>query len=243
MTQSHPAFTPPADLDVILWRYMDFTKFVAMLDTQSLYFTRSDKLGDPFEGSYTRINIELRRAWLKEISNKETVADPFSVLKRVRRWMYINCWHMNPLESAAMWKLYAKTDEAIAIQTTYRRLTTYLPQEVYCGVVQYKDYDREQIPEGNVFYPFLHKQRSFEHEREVRAILDRLPQTQADMDLPLEKTPEGIRLGVNLNDLVTVIFVAPNSKPWFQDLVNAVSNKYDLKKEVKRSSLEREPLF
>jgi len=34
----------------------------------------------------------------------------------------INCWHMNDHESAAMWKLYLKSDEGIAIQSTYRKL-------------------------------------------------------------------------------------------------------------------------
>ena len=36
-----------------LWRYMDFTKFLAILVTKKLYLTRVDKLaelGDKFEG-------------------------------------------------------------------------------------------------------------------------------------------------------------------------------------------------
>ena len=37
--------------DAKLWRYMDFTKFVAMLNNKALYFCRLDHLGDPFEGA------------------------------------------------------------------------------------------------------------------------------------------------------------------------------------------------
>jgi hypothetical protein len=41
-----------------VWRYMSLTKFVSMLDTKSLYFSRTDKLSDPFEGSYpSKISI------------------------------------------------------------------------------------------------------------------------------------------------------------------------------------------
>jgi hypothetical protein len=36
---------------------MDFTKFVDLLDTRTLFFTRSDLYDDPFEGSLTNNNI------------------------------------------------------------------------------------------------------------------------------------------------------------------------------------------
>ena len=50
MYTEHPTFSPPPD-DAVLWRYMDFTKFVSFLDKSSLFFARADKLGDPFEGA------------------------------------------------------------------------------------------------------------------------------------------------------------------------------------------------
>ena len=34
---------PPPD-NAVLWRYMDFTKFVSLLDKQALFFARADKL-------------------------------------------------------------------------------------------------------------------------------------------------------------------------------------------------------
>lgn len=45
-------------------------------------------------------------------------------------WMYISCWHMNEYESAAMWKLYAKSSDAIAIQTTFQKLCESIGDEV-----------------------------------------------------------------------------------------------------------------
>jgi hypothetical protein len=47
--ESYPE--PPAETRV--WRYMDFVKFVAMLEHGGLYFSRADLLDDPFEGTFT----------------------------------------------------------------------------------------------------------------------------------------------------------------------------------------------
>jgi hypothetical protein len=42
----HPAFEPPADPQTKIWRYMDFTQFVSMLEEKGLLFTRADLLVD-----------------------------------------------------------------------------------------------------------------------------------------------------------------------------------------------------
>ena len=46
--------------DAVLWRFMSFTKFVSLLARNALFFARADKLGDPFEGSLTPLNVALR---------------------------------------------------------------------------------------------------------------------------------------------------------------------------------------
>ncbi len=44
-----PGIARPKDTD-FLRRYMSFEKFVSLLGTKSLFFTRADKFEDPFEG-------------------------------------------------------------------------------------------------------------------------------------------------------------------------------------------------
>ena len=44
-----------------IWRYLDFAKFINILDKKSLFFSRVDKLGDPFEGSFPKANVKKRR--------------------------------------------------------------------------------------------------------------------------------------------------------------------------------------
>jgi len=34
-----------------LWRYMDFTKYVSLLSSRALYFTRADQFEDTYEGA------------------------------------------------------------------------------------------------------------------------------------------------------------------------------------------------
>ncbi len=52
MYKEHHEFEEPDDRTII-WRYVDFTKFVSYLDKNALFFVRSDKLFDRYEGKYT----------------------------------------------------------------------------------------------------------------------------------------------------------------------------------------------
>ena len=61
MYKNHPSFKEPESEKVKIWRYLDFTKFVSVVDKNQLFFARSDRLGDPFEGSYPTKNVEQRK--------------------------------------------------------------------------------------------------------------------------------------------------------------------------------------
>ena len=68
---NHPVFEAPSDTSIKLWRYMDFTKFVSLLDSNSLFFSRADLLGDPYEGSTSHFN---QAAWPNVYKNDILVA-------------------------------------------------------------------------------------------------------------------------------------------------------------------------
>jgi hypothetical protein len=112
----------------------------------------------------------------------------------IRQWTFINCWHMNENESDAMWRIYARTSDAVAIQSTFARLQRVLSDRAFIGVVKYVDYDTEWMPEGNTLYPFVHKRKSFEHERELRAVMQELP-SKADQDGKTDSVIDGIPNG------------------------------------------------
>jgi hypothetical protein len=173
------------------------------------------------------------------------------ILEWNRQWVYVNSWHMNEYESAAMWRLYARTNEAIAVQSSYARLCECLPSkvhlasdnvaEVYTGEVQYIDYETDWLPEGNLFYPIVHKRKSFEHEREMRAVIqDATP----GGNMAMENLRTGCLVGVSLEELVEAVYVAPTAPAWFRDLVGAITHKYGfIHKPIIRSSLDVDPVF
>jgi hypothetical protein len=60
MYLSNESFEQSHDGKLKLWRYMDFTKFVSLLETHKLYFNRSDMFNDHFEGSSAKMNVLAR---------------------------------------------------------------------------------------------------------------------------------------------------------------------------------------
>ena len=225
---------------------MDFTKFVSLLDKSALFFSRADKLGDPFEGSYSKANIELRPEVYKDKIPPNALKDFSAFHKAIIRFTAINCWHLNEYESAALWGLYLKSNEGIAIQSTYNRLRDSLKDEnhnIYIGKVKYIDYKKDWLPEGNSLYPFVHKMKSFEHERELRAVIQELPSKGGTLDLSKPTFDEGIDVSVNLDALIDKIYLAPTSPKWLHELVYSVTAKYGLNKEIHQSILDDVPSY
>ena len=246
MYEEHPAFKPPKD-DAALWRYMDFTKFVSLLDTQSLYFARADRLGDPFEGSFSKANVALRPILyegeiLESAAARENLA---SILKAMHQITLINCWHEADHESAAMWRLYSREHDGIAVKTNFNALNRSFTcsDAIYIGKIDYVDYDTAFIPEGNSLSRFLYKRRSFEHENEVRAITVKIPDGGVSREWPQETGVTGSYFAVDLSLLIEEVIVAPYADSWFLELVRAVATRYGLTAPVSRSGLSESPTW
>ncbi len=251
MYEPHAVFVQPDDLDIKVWRYMDFTKLVSLIDSSHLFFNRADEFADPFEGSWPKVNVEARKIVPDDIPEKargpfkEQMEKLGDFTRSLVRYKAINCWHMNEHESAAMWKLYLKSDEGIAVQSTYRRLREAFvdDEKVYLGVVRYIDYDNEWIDAGNLFSPFVHKRKSFEHEREVRALVSRWPVTESKINFEEETISRGVQIRVDLEQLIERIYVAPSAPDWFSDLVQAVVVRFGFNFEVMHSKLDEQPVY
>lgn len=241
-----PLFSPPKEETVKVWRYMDFTKFVSLLENRGLFFPVADDLGDPFEGSFSAINQKFRPLIKKHISTHPDDRKIGDLIKNLRKWVGISCWHINDQESAGMWKLYARSEEAICIQSTFKKLRECLPSHIKTGLVKYVDYNNQWIPESNLLAPFMYKRKSFEHEKELRAILNLSEIDESKIkasDISGDPPQRGKWVSVNLEELIEMIHVAPYAPSWFEELVKNVVKSYKLKKPVKRSSLDKEPIF
>ncbi|WP_176397617.1 hypothetical protein [Bacillus cereus] len=230
MFKSHSNIKTPAD-EVKIWRYMDFTKFVSLLDQRMLFLTRSDKFLDKFEGTYPTL-IESRRS---DISNQDIAHKIVEVSKELKKRTFVNCWHKNEYESAAMWNLYLKSEEGIAIQSTVGKLKESLNQDekdLYIGEVRYINYNVDYIEGDCHLKPFVHKRNSFEHEKEIRILY------QLDKQVEFDDVMVGEQIDCNLDALIENIYVAPESPGWFKDVVTSICNKYDIDVQVKQSKLK-----
>jgi hypothetical protein len=244
----HKFVTPPDDDEAKIWRYMDFTKFVSLLDTNALFFCRADHFADAWEGAHTVENVKFRpRIWGPEAS-AQMMKDVTEIYRSVRMHTFMNCWHLNEGESAAMWKLYVSHNEGIAIQSTYERLTTSFEGDeseifrVSVGTVKYLDYEHEMFPDGNTLLPFFHKRLSFEHERELRAIVQPISAGTGPLS-NIEPIADGLLLNINVQTLIENIYVAPTCESWFAELVKSVAKKYGFQVGIRHSDLSRDPVF
>ena len=243
-------FTQPGDEDCKVWRFLDFTKFVSLLISKKLFLTRADRFEDPFEGSWPKRNVEKRweipegmnSLWVDVHKSRMTGLSEFG--KTLREYVAISCWHMNAHESAAMWKLYLKSDEGVAIQTTYKKLKQGLErgEDFSMGEVQYIDYKTEMIPGANAFLPYMYKRKSFEHEKEVRVVVNRIKDYSLVADSPIEG---GIEIDVDSPAFIETVFISPTAAPWFTDVVNGVVDRFGLRQSltIDQSNLTDQPVF
>jgi len=189
----------------------------------------------------SRANVKQRDLWYKDLP-----ANSLEGLRQFRENLrfqtFLNCWHMNEFESDAMWKIYAKDNTGIAIQSTYKNLVDVLKmnKEIYIGAVKYIDFELEFIPENNLFYPFVHKQKSFQHESELRAFFQQSSPREKE---PSKTKPLGIHIPINLEKLIEKIYVAPTSPEWFYDLIKSITKRHHVNKEIAFSKLKDRPVY
>ncbi len=239
-----------------LWRYMDFTKYMSLISTQSIYFSRSDCFSDIFEGAKGYLSD--KDVWdrhyydffIKAISNPPEVYDfelsEKQILERANKLLkdfegagvkqrqstFISCWHEGEYESEAMWRLYSSyLPNALAIKTTTGDLIKSLGYDssVEIGRVEYIDY-RNKF--SGVNESFWRKRKSFEHEKEVRAIINDYKCAGYGKNVPCD-----------LNSLINNVYISPGAADWFVDLVRGVNQKYGIFATVNQSGLTAPPFY
>lgn len=275
MHKSHPAFRAPPDTDGKIWQYMELAEFVSMLNRKALFFVKASKLRDPYEGIIPQYSNMIRskreneeqKQYFQSVyeSNNglnrkmaQTMGEQFQMYRQL---VLINPWHYNEYESAAMWSLYSHENAGIAIQSTTRRLSECFKDNnediIWIGKVQYLDFSEDWMNEWkNLFQAFVTKRKSFEYEKEIRAVTC-LPDDNVSRHLlvntateesnafssrertvnPKELTDKGKYVSADLHMLVEKVYVAPYAEPWFEEVVESLLLKYDLDSVVIKSDL------
>jgi len=247
MYTEHPCFETPNDSTKI-WRYMNFSKLLSLLNKSHLFFPNALKLAenDPYEGSYAQGNLDYDLAndpAFKEWRGlpKAIKSDRTDTKNLIRRGIYINSWHMSEHESAAMWKCYAENKDGMAIQSTVGKLKAAIkdnPKETYIGKINYIDYETSIIKKGSFFWNFIHKRMSFEHEKELRVIF-----INDELFDPAAKLKKVSSIPIKTEDLIEKIFISPTAPNWTKELLESILEKYKLKIGVNKSDLNSDGLW
>lgn len=247
MFTEHPDLWAP-DLDTVLWRYMDMPKFVSLLEYQSLWFAGLDTLEDPYEGLPPRglINEMWRSVEGQPESEqpklRERVKHTSGVLASAREQVYANCWHASPVESAAMWKIYSRVGDGIAVRTTFERFRDCFSDSdtaVHGGMVDYVDLENF-VPKSDKLSTFewaTKKRVSFAYEHEFRGLVC------------TKWVPDrGFLIPLDISRLIESVYISPSAPSWFADIVSRICNRYIEQANVVHSDLlsypeDLEPIY
>jgi len=200
--------------DQLVWRYMNIPAFLDLLQRRALFFPSLKTLSaaDPWEGTLWDSQREQFGSVL-ELSSE----DQMKLVKTFERFSqpvtFVNCWHMNEVESAAMWAIYA-SQQGLVIQSDVGSLKVALHEakEVYIDPVRYAPTD-EDVSDQQRYS--LCKRSSFAHERELR-VLTVIP----------DESEIGVHIPVNVTKLVKAVLVNPCSPPWICEAIKNVSRLY-----------------
>ncbi|WP_136668722.1 DUF2971 domain-containing protein [Flavobacterium sp. H122] len=233
MYVKHSNISLEEDPNTVIWKYLDLSKFLDLLLSERMFMSRSDKFEDQYEGTFSEPTYEE----IKKIAeNNPKFLDYY---KSHRESIVVSSWHINEYESFAMWQIFTKNNEGLAIQSTLGRLKEALQPEhnfeQYIGEVNYIDYKKEYIPFENTFFPFLFKRKSFQYEREVRVL--------TDVSTKKLTINDGLKIHIDINTLIEKIYIHPKSENWYKKLVIELVEKLGFGFEIEKSDLESDILI
>ena len=229
----------------VLWRFISFDKFAAILATESLYFSRTDQYDDPTEGL-------VPEQWHIEFHRDNPGYIPYRQPNSKLQVIFASCWYRGSYEPSQLWRLNPENSSGICIRTTQARLIKALETatasdtkitHLLVGAINYinhQDYispipavlGNSESHDMHLWSHFL-KKKAFTHEQEFRILFDYKKYDSC----PHQLQPTGINLKINLNQLIDKIIISPYVLPSFFDFVEKLLTAYDLTIEVERSSL------
>jgi hypothetical protein len=243
--------TPIPSPETKLWRYMDLTKLLAILSTGTLRFTNVIVFEDPYEGhvpipSIKHIKDRMVYKWPTDEKNTLLALKQRRLYKKLAKTLYgycfVNCWHRNDDQSAAMWKLYLSSNEGVAVQTTFQRLKDcFDATRLFIGIGEVEYVDFKKMEKDRAFLvpkTILMKRKSFAHEQEIRAFfVDDKKQKHGKHFLA------GHDVKIDIQTLIEKIWVAPTCPTWIKPIIESVVEKYNLPKDlVEQSDLYKGPI-
>ena len=241
-----------------LWRYMNLPKLLSLLNSKSLFFSNVESFNDPFEGYIPAYILE------KDISFPKLYRNILCITEYIKRHTLVNCWHISEYQSEAMWNLYSDSNGGVVIKTDISSLENSLlengvkitPSAYSIRRIKYIDYNKNKIDTDNLCDFILYKRQSFEHEKEVRIVLETFPSEITRLSelrenissFSVEELDEWLpnleffrSCEVDLKSLIKEIIIHPNTDSWLVDTIISVTNQYQPDIKITKSLLNDRP--
>jgi hypothetical protein len=162
----------------------------------------------------------------------------------------VSCWHENENESIAMWKLYTSGNDGVAISSTVGRLKGALrdfSDDFLIGRVRYIDHLKADDDDISAYTPVFRKRLSYEHEREVRAVISIIQSNRPLTDAleAIKSTPpekvQAVPARADLATLIETVVLSPEYPPWDRDGIQQIVRSAGLEIRIENSDCSAQP--
>ena len=245
---------PRSSPDQEVWRYLSLGRLLDALEKKHLSLTLLDRYSkdDPYETSVPRAvdqdDCQIIYQGMAEFASEEfgfaehesgsNDHERYLSLKARRRALlrsaHASCWRSGS-ESEAMWRLYCRDGNGVAIRSTFQKLQDSIKDaSTVVSAISYIDYKTDRFARHRDPYdPALHKRKAFEHEQEIRVLrFDPEDFTRAGTDESYS-APEYVYIAWNPEAVIEKIVVNPRcAAGYFEEVTRAIET---LSKEIART--------
>lgn len=218
--------------ETIIWRYMGFDKFLDLLLTNTIKFSRASIATDKHEISWILEVLKKNQDFEKDIEGAT-----FHI-QNLRNSTYISCWVNKQNESRSFWASYLDlSKQGVAIKTTVGDFIDSIDWEgkgFDYNRIDYRDkFDNEEI-QSNITAVNT-KNPAYVDENEIRFTINSLNELSIPHD-PIEKVLEKLSLQYKLGNvlsrkvdlfrLVSELIISPYSSSWQKDNIVKLIHDY-----------------
>jgi len=246
-----------------IWRYMDLQRFVTLLVSQAIYFTKAATYADdPWEG-FCKILAPTTPlpapgpdgTVLLETTEQVHTSFANSVrpyLENPANHLYVSCWSAQQ-ESMAMWSLYGDSSRGLAIRSdvgSFKAALLFgLTEDHYrSGLVTYTE-DIEKSPQSQVSLMETVPLPGGASLRRTMTSLGFLKRSCYNFEREwrcvlyqdARTDVQGVDITCDLERLVTDVVIGPKAANYFKGVVEELMERFGLKKPVSASRLLNSP--
>lgn len=213
--------------DTPIFRYMDFSKFMNLLENKNLFFCNAEYFEDEYEG---KMPEGFYNGWSKESIDRHK---PLEEKLNEAFKSYISCWNEGEVESYSLWKIYTNPNTGVAIKSTVGDLKKALNNDsIKIYKTEYVNFNENKVDCEPPIYSReakdglmisrdvreVYKDKPYTYEGEIRAIYI------------TNSKKNGINFDVNLSTLINKIYISPFAPKWFDNLIKKVieNDRYEI---------------